>query len=78
MNFNDRLSTSLSNYGIFQYKRWVYCVPPVDNANFAWDHCEAVAENYHDNSYGLMATVKSFVECVCLSTLGEFRKSTSS
>lgn len=37
-------------------------------------HYESVVESYRGNSYGLIATIKSFVESVCLTILGEFGK----
>lgn len=36
------------------------------------NHYKAVAENYEGGGHGLIATVKSFIECVCLTILGEF------
>ena len=36
------------------------------------EHYESVLESYRGNSYGLIATIKSFVESVCLTILGEF------
>lgn len=35
-------------------------------------HYEAVIEGFNGNAHGVIATVKSFVECVCLTVLGEF------
>jgi hypothetical protein len=42
------------------------------------EHYQSVLESYGGNSYGLMATIKSFIECVCLTILGEFGKSSPS
>src|SRR5262249_10339360 len=38
-------------------------------------HYESVIQSYQGNSFGLLATIKSFIECVCLTILGEFGKS---
>ena len=38
------------------------------------NHYEVVVSSYNGNSYGLVETVKSFIECVCLTILGEFGK----
>jgi hypothetical protein len=38
------------------------------------DHYEAVVSSYNGSSHGLVETVKSFTECVCLTILGEFGK----
>jgi hypothetical protein len=52
-------------------ERWV-------DARALSEHYESVLESYGGNSYGLMATIKSFIECVCLTILGEFGKSSPS
>ncbi len=38
------------------------------------NHYQAVSECYGAAGHGLIATVKSFIECVCLTILGEFGK----
>jgi hypothetical protein len=38
------------------------------------NHYRAVSECYSGAGHGLIATVKSFIECVCLTILGEFGK----
>jgi hypothetical protein len=38
------------------------------------NHYRAVSECYAGAGHGLIATVKSFIECVCLTILGEFGK----
>lgn len=38
------------------------------------NHYEAVADSYQGNQHGLIETIKSFVECVCLTILGEHGK----
>jgi len=38
------------------------------------NHYRAVSECYAGSGHGLIATVKSFIECVCLTILGEFGK----
>jgi hypothetical protein len=38
------------------------------------NHYRAVSECYAATGHGLIATVKSFIECVCLTILGEFGK----
>jgi Arc/MetJ family transcription regulator len=38
------------------------------------NHYKAVAENHAGSGHGLIGTVKSFIECVCLTILGEFGK----
>jgi hypothetical protein len=38
-------------------------------------HYDAVITSYGSNAYGIIASVKSFVECVCITILGEFGKS---
>src|SRR5437667_3026053 len=35
-------------------------------------HYEAVLESYTGGKHGLIATIKSFIECVCLTILGEY------
>ena len=37
-------------------------------------HYEAVVSSYNGNGHGLVETVKSFIECVCITILGEFGK----
>ncbi len=38
------------------------------------NHYKAVAASYEGGGHGLITTVKSFIECVCLTILGEFGK----
>lgn len=38
------------------------------------NHYSAVVESYGGNGHGLIEAIKSFVECVCLTVLGEFGK----
>jgi hypothetical protein len=38
------------------------------------NHYKAVAESYEGSGHGLIGTVKSFIECICLTVLGEFGK----
>ena len=38
------------------------------------NHYKVVATSYGGGGYGLIATVKSFIECVCITILGEFGK----
>jgi len=38
------------------------------------NHYKAVAESYDGSGHGLIATIKSFIECVCLTILGECGK----
>ena len=38
------------------------------------DHYAAVVSIYDGNGHGLVDTVKSFIECVCHTILGEFGK----
>ena len=38
------------------------------------NHYQAVVESFEGNQHGLVETVKSFVECVCLTILGEYGK----
>lgn len=35
-------------------------------------HYQAVSESFSGSGHGLIETVKSFVECVCLTILGEY------
>ncbi|MBI4064542.1 MAG: abortive infection family protein [Elusimicrobia bacterium] len=37
-------------------------------------HYKAVRKNYEGDKHGLVATIKSFIECACLTILGEFGK----
>lgn len=37
-------------------------------------HYRALVDNYEGSGYGLIEMVKSFIECVCLTVLGEFGK----
>lgn len=37
-------------------------------------HYDAVVNSYEGNGYGIIASVKSFIECVCITILGEFGK----
>ncbi len=37
-------------------------------------HYDAVVRDYESNGYGIIGSVKSFVECVCITILGEFGK----
>jgi hypothetical protein len=41
-------------------------------------HYDAVVKSYESNAYGIIASVKSFIECVCLTILGEFGKTVPS
>ncbi len=41
-------------------------------------HYDAVVTSYDSGAYGIIASVKSFIECVCLTILGEFGKTSSS
>jgi hypothetical protein len=41
-------------------------------------HYDSVVKSYEGNGYGIIATVKSFIECVCITILGEFGKSSPS
>lgn len=41
-------------------------------------HHDKVVESYEGNGYGIIASVKSFIECVCITILGEFGKSVPS
>lgn len=41
-------------------------------------HYDAVVKSYESNEYGIIASVKSFIECVCITVLGEFGKSAPS
>ena len=42
------------------------------------NHYKAVAECYAGSGHSLIASVKSFIECVCLTLLGEFGKEVQS
>lgn len=37
-------------------------------------HYDAVGKSYESSAYGIIGSVKSFIECVCLTILGEFGK----
>ncbi len=37
-------------------------------------HYDAVVKSYDSSAYGIIASVKSFIECVCITILGEFGK----
>jgi hypothetical protein len=37
-------------------------------------HYDAVVKSYESNEYGIIGSVKSFIECVCITVLGEFGK----
>lgn len=37
-------------------------------------HYDAVVKNYDSGAYGIIGSVKSFIECVCITVLGEFGK----
>jgi len=39
------------------------------------NHYQVVVESFEGNQHGLVETIKSFVECVCLTVLGEYGKS---
>ena len=41
-------------------------------------HYDSVVKSYESNAYGIIASVKSFIECVCLTVLGEFGKTVPS
>jgi len=41
-------------------------------------HYDAVVASYEGSAYGIIASVKSFIECVCITILGEFGKSSPS
>jgi Abortive infection C-terminus len=41
-------------------------------------HYDSVVKSYEGNGYGIIASVKSFIECVCITILGEFGKSSPS
>ena len=41
-------------------------------------HYDSVVKSYEGNGYGIIASVKSFIECVCITVLGEFGKSSPS
>jgi hypothetical protein len=41
-------------------------------------HYDAVLTSYESSAYGIIANVKSFVECFCITILGEFGKPSSS
>src|SRR6202795_3450522 len=41
-------------------------------------HYNAVVTSYESSAYGIIASIKSFVECVCITILGEFGKSSPS
>ena len=41
-------------------------------------HYDAVVKSYEGIAYGIIASVKSFIECVCLTILGEFGKTVPS
>ena len=38
------------------------------------NHYKTVAQSYEGGGHGLIGTIKSFIECVCLTILGEFGK----
>jgi hypothetical protein len=41
-------------------------------------HYDAVVASYEGSAYGIIASVKSFIECVCITILGEFGKTSPS
>lgn len=41
-------------------------------------HYDAVVKSYESGAYGIIASVKSFIECICLTVLGEFGKTAPS
>lgn len=41
-------------------------------------HYNAVVQSYEGKGYGIIASVNSFIQCVCITILGEFGKSTPS
>lgn len=41
-------------------------------------HYDAVVTSYESSAFGIIASVKSFIECVCITILGEFGKSSPS
>jgi hypothetical protein len=41
-------------------------------------HYDAVVASYEHGAYGIIANVKSFIECVCITILGEFGKNSPS
>jgi hypothetical protein len=41
-------------------------------------HYDAVVKSYESSAYGIIGSVKSFIECVCLTILGEFGKASPS
>lgn len=41
-------------------------------------HYEAVLKSYESTAYGIIGSVKSFIECICLTILGEFGKAAPS
>lgn len=41
-------------------------------------HYDAVVASYQSSAYGIIASIKSFIECVCITILGEFGKSSTS
>lgn len=41
-------------------------------------HYDAVVKSYESSAYGIIGSVKSFTECVCITILGEFGKAAPS
>jgi len=41
-------------------------------------HYDAVVKSYESSAYGIIASVKSFIECICITILGEFGKTSPS
>ncbi len=60
-------------------------VPQFRRAKGSWpeaptlaSHYDAVVASYESSGYGIIASVKSFIECFCITILGEFGKTSPS
>ncbi len=60
-------------------------VPQFQRAKDRWpdaptlaQHYAAVQESFEGSSFDIIASIKSFLECVCITILGEFGRSASS
>ena len=62
----DDFNTLVPHFGLAK-DRWPHA------ANLS-NHYKAVQESYEGSAHGLIATIKSFIESVCLTVLGEFGK----
>lgn len=58
-----------------QFRRAAHLWP---EAQTLVDHYQSVVECYEGNQHALVETVKSYLECVCLTILGEYGKSMTS